>query len=104
MHILYGDAMNTYNKMMLPDNGHQQDKHHQHQYHHQQQDNNQQGFSFSYEREWLVGVIKKLIRDLTASSTWKCYRCNLIFHQESMASLHKKISNHSAIRVESSRF
>jgi hypothetical protein len=47
MHILSGDAMNTYNKMMIPDYRHQQDKHHQQQ----QQDNNQQGFSFSYERE-----------------------------------------------------
>jgi hypothetical protein len=43
---------------------------------------------------------KKLIRDFTASSTWKCYRCNLIFHEESMASLHKKISNHSTIEID----
>jgi Zn-finger protein len=30
---------------------------------------------------------------------WKCYRCNLIFHEESMAALHKEISNHSAVQV-----
>ncbi|MFY9566816.1 MAG: hypothetical protein WAM27_02900 [Nitrososphaeraceae archaeon] len=33
-------------------------------------------------------------------SVWKCYRCNLIFHEESMAALHKEISNHSAVRVD----
>jgi Zn-finger protein len=33
-------------------------------------------------------------------SVWKCYRCNLIFHEESMALLHKEISNHSAVQVE----
>jgi Zn-finger protein len=32
-------------------------------------------------------------------SVWKCYRCNLIFHEESMAALHKEISNHSAVQV-----
>jgi len=33
-------------------------------------------------------------------SVWKCYRCNLIFHEESMAALHKEISNHSAVQVD----
>jgi Zn-finger protein len=33
-------------------------------------------------------------------SVWKCYRCNLIFHEESMAALHKEISNHSAIQLD----
>jgi len=33
-------------------------------------------------------------------SAWKCYRCNLIFHGESLAFLHEDISNHSAVRVE----
>lgn len=32
-------------------------------------------------------------------SVWKCYRCNLIFHEESMAFLHKEISNHSSVQV-----
>jgi hypothetical protein len=32
--------------------------------------------------------------------TWKCYRCNLIFHEGSLAFLHEDISNHSAVRVE----
>jgi hypothetical protein len=32
-------------------------------------------------------------------SVWKCYRCNLIFH-ESLALLNEDISNHSAVRVE----
>ena len=31
--------------------------------------------------------------------TWKCYRCNLIFHDESLALLHEDISNHPAVRV-----
>jgi Zn-finger protein len=31
---------------------------------------------------------------------WKCYRCNLIFHEESMAFLHKEISNHSSVQVD----
>ena len=33
-------------------------------------------------------------------SVWKCYRCNLIFHEESMAALHKEISNHSAVQLD----
>ncbi len=33
-------------------------------------------------------------------SVWKCYRCNLIFHEESMAALHKEISNHSAVHLD----
>jgi hypothetical protein len=32
--------------------------------------------------------------------TWKCYRCNLIFHNESLALLHEDISGHSAVRVD----
>jgi hypothetical protein len=35
------------------------------------------------------------LRDLSSSSTWKCYRCGLIFHEEWVASLHREISNHS---------
>jgi Zn-finger protein len=31
---------------------------------------------------------------------WKCYRCNLIFYKESMAFLHKEISNHSSVQVD----
>ena len=33
-------------------------------------------------------------------SAWKCYRCNLIFSEKSLAFLHEDISNHSAVRVE----
>ena len=33
-------------------------------------------------------------------SVWKCYRCNLIFNEESMEALHKEISNHSAVRLD----
>jgi Zn-finger protein len=33
-------------------------------------------------------------------SVWKCYRCNLIFHKESMAALHKEISNHSVVQLD----
>ena len=33
-------------------------------------------------------------------SVWKCYRCNLIFHEESMAALHKEISNHSVVQSD----
>jgi Zn-finger protein len=33
-------------------------------------------------------------------NVWKCYRCNLIFHEESMALLHKEISNHSTVLVD----
>jgi hypothetical protein len=32
-------------------------------------------------------------------SAWKCYRCNFIFYEESLAFLHEDISNHSAVRV-----
>jgi Zn-finger protein len=43
---------------------------------------------------------KRLTLSKTESvSVWKCYRCNLIFHEESMAALHKEISNHSAVQV-----
>jgi Zn-finger protein len=47
--------------------------------------------------------IKKL-RSLKASSIWKCYRCNLIFYEESIASLHEEISNHSSTRLNISAF
>jgi hypothetical protein len=30
--------------------------------------------------------------------TWKCYRCNLIFHDDSLVFLHEDISSHSAVR------
>lgn len=33
-------------------------------------------------------------------SAWKCYRCNLIFHEDSLALLHEDISSHPAVRVE----
>ena len=45
-------------------------------------------------------VIRK--EEGTSSSTWKCYRCGLIFHEEWVATLHKEISNHSYMIVESS--
>ena len=28
-------------------------------------------------------------------ASWKCYRCNLSFKDESVANMHKQISNHS---------
>jgi hypothetical protein len=46
-------------------------------------------------------VIKKLNPPhISTTNTWICYRCNLIFHEESMASLHKEISDHSPRMVE----
>ena len=47
------------------------------------------------------GKKKKLVHSRAETvGTWKCYRCNLIFHDESLALLHEDISNHSAVRVK----
>jgi hypothetical protein len=48
-----------------------------------------------------VGKKRKLAHSSAETvSAWKCYRCNLVFHEEWLASLHEDISNHSAIRAE----
>jgi hypothetical protein len=48
-----------------------------------------------------IGKKKKLAHSSADTiSVWKCYRCNLIFHEKSLAFLHEDISNHSAVRVE----
>ena len=31
---------------------------------------------------------------------WKCFRCNLNFKDEDVATLHKRISNHSVTKVK----
>ncbi|MDW7640919.1 MAG: hypothetical protein ACKVN8_06770 [Nitrosarchaeum sp.] len=31
---------------------------------------------------------------------WKCFRCNLIFKDENIADLHKKISRHSITKIK----
>jgi hypothetical protein len=47
------------------------------------------------------GKKRKLVHSRAETvGTWKCYRCNLTFHDESLALLHEDISNHSAVRVE----
>jgi len=46
-------------------------------------------------------MIKKLKQSHTSTvRTWKCYRCNLIFQEESMASLQREKSNHTAMQVD----
>ncbi|MGQ0605329.1 MAG: hypothetical protein ACT4OD_00020 [Candidatus Nitrosotenuis sp.] len=35
-----------------------------------------------------------------SARVWKCYRCNLIFRDESAAQLHKELSNHNIATVE----
>lgn len=30
-----------------------------------------------------------------SARVWKCYRCNLTFREESVADLHKTLSNHT---------
>ena len=48
------------------------------------------------------GKKKKLAHSSAETvSARKCYRCNLLFYEESLALLHEDISNHSAVRVES---
>jgi Zn-finger protein len=48
-----------------------------------------------------IGKKKELADSNTETArVWKCYRCNLIFHKESLAFLHEDISNHSAVRVD----
>lgn len=37
------------------------------------------------------------------SSTWKCYRCDLIFHEEWLLFLHIEITNHPYRKIEPSR-
>jgi len=31
---------------------------------------------------------------------WKCFRCNLLFKDENIADMHKKISKHSITKVK----
>ena len=38
---------------------------------------------------------REIRKEEETSSSWKCYRCGLTFHEEWVASLHKEISNHS---------
>ncbi len=38
--------------------------------------------------------------DVTSDS-WKCFRCNLSFKEESVADMHKEISMHSITKVKS---
>jgi hypothetical protein len=33
------------------------------------------------------------------TAAWKCYRCNLIFREESHGILHKEISNHNINKI-----
>ena len=35
-----------------------------------------------------------------SNTVWICYRCNLTFHEESIASLHDTITNHCARKIE----
>lgn len=47
------------------------------------------------------GKKRKLVHSKAETvDTWKCYRCNLIFHDDSLAFLHEDISSHSAVRVK----
>jgi len=34
------------------------------------------------------------------NTIWICYRCNLTFHEESIAALHDTITNHPARKIE----
>jgi hypothetical protein len=44
-----------------------------------------------------IGKKKRLAHSRAETvSAWKCYRCNLIFHEESLVLLHEDISHHSA--------
>jgi hypothetical protein len=48
-----------------------------------------------------IGRKKNLAHSSTETvGAWKCYRCNLVFHEDWLASLDEDITNHSAIRVE----
>ncbi len=35
------------------------------------------------------------------TDSWKCFRCNLSFKEESVADMHKEISMHSITKVKS---
>jgi len=35
-----------------------------------------------------------------SKTAWKCYRCDLIFREESHAVLHKDLANHFARKIE----
>lgn len=43
------------------------------------------------------------MKELTTMSIWKCHICGLIFHEEWIASLHNKLSNHHSYRIGTSR-
>ena len=40
------------------------------------------------------------VADPMSDVAWKCFRCNLSFKDEDVASLHKQISNHSVSKVK----
>lgn len=35
-----------------------------------------------------------------AESVWKCFRCSLVFKEESHARMHREISKHSVTKVK----
>jgi hypothetical protein len=45
-------------------------------------------------------ISKLCIKSFMSELVWKCFRCNLSFKDENVATLHKNISNHSVKKVK----
>ncbi len=45
-------------------------------------------------------INKNCINDIMSSKAWKCYRCNLIFTEESHASMHVDLSKHRVREID----
>ena len=53
---------------------------------------NVQKVQYIYKQKSLIGCV--------STKAWKCYRCNLIFTEETHALLHEDLSRHSVREVQ----
>lgn len=52
------------------------------------------------DRSFNIFISKLCVINPMSVESWKCFRCNLSFKDEEVASLHKQISNHSVSKVK----
>ena len=52
------------------------------------------------EESFNILISKLCVISPMSEVAWKCFRCNLSFKEEEVASLHKEISNHSVSKVK----
>ncbi len=52
------------------------------------------------EQTFNILISKLCIINAMSEVAWKCFRCDLSFRDEEVASLHKEISNHSVSKIK----